>query len=61
MYEERAAYVVTGSVELPGGEGPHEAGRLLVFRPGEAITLKATEAELIPLPESKPAPVVRYP
>ena len=109
VYEERAAYVVTGSIELPGGEGPYEAGQLLVFKPGEAITLKATaparlmllggeplegrrhiwwnfvsssrerieqakedwkegrfatvpgETELIPLPESRPAPVVRYP
>ena len=42
-YEERAAYVVEGSIELPDGGGTHGAGRLLVFKPGEALTLKAAE------------------
>jgi hypothetical protein len=42
-YEERAAYVVEGSIELPDAGGTHGAGRLLVFRPGEALTLKAPE------------------
>ncbi|MCW5721734.1 MAG: pirin family protein [Devosia sp.] len=38
-YEERAIYVVEGSVAIAGDvfEGP----RLLVFRPGDAITVKA--------------------
>jgi len=108
-YEERAAYVVEGSIELPDEAGTHGAGRLLVFKPGEPILLKAPEparlmllggeplegrrhifwnfvsssrerieqakedwregrfapvpgeTERIPLPESGPAPVVRYP
>lgn len=36
---ERAAYVLSGTVTV-GGE-PHGAGRLLVFRPGEAVTIRA--------------------
>lgn len=38
-YEERGLYLVDGVVEI-GGEA-HEAGRLLYFRPGEAITITA--------------------
>lgn len=39
-YEERAIYIVEGSVSIAGDvfEGP----RLLVFRPGDAITVTAT-------------------
>ncbi|KKB08588.1 pirin family protein [Devosia chinhatensis] len=39
-YEERAIYLVSGSVRIAGDvfEGP----RLLVFRPGDAITVTAT-------------------
>ncbi|WP_404403808.1 pirin family protein [Pelagibacterium halotolerans] len=39
-YEERAIYLIDGEVEIAGDrfEGP----RLLVFRPGDAITVKAT-------------------
>jgi hypothetical protein len=39
-YEERAIYVVEGSIDIAGDifEGP----RLLIFRPGDAITVKAT-------------------
>lgn len=38
-YEERAVYVVDGTIEIAGDrfEGP----RLLVFRPGDAITVRA--------------------
>jgi hypothetical protein len=39
MAEERAAYVVEGAVEIAGEA--FDAGRLLVFRAGDAITLKA--------------------
>jgi hypothetical protein len=42
-FEERAAYVVEGSVELPDEGATHGAGRLLIFKPGEAITLTAPE------------------
>ena len=37
--EERAAYIVEGAIEISGEA--FEAGRLLVFRAGDAITLKA--------------------
>ena len=38
-YEERGAHLVEGAIEI-GGE-TFEAGRLLVFRPGDAITIGA--------------------
>lgn len=40
-HEERAVYVVAGAVEVAGDR--FAAGRLLVFRPGDAITLVAPE------------------
>ena len=40
-HEDRGAYVVEGTVEVAGER--HESGRLLVFRPGDAITLTAGE------------------
>ena len=39
--EERAVYVVAGAVEVAGDR--FAAGQLLVFRPGDAITLLAAE------------------
>ena len=44
-YEERAVYVVDGEVEIAGDRfaGP----RLLIFRPGDRITIKATQAARI--------------
>jgi redox-sensitive bicupin YhaK (pirin superfamily) len=40
-YDERAIYTVSGTVETAGdGFGP---GQLLVFRPGDRITVRATE------------------
>jgi redox-sensitive bicupin YhaK (pirin superfamily) len=41
-HEERAAYVVEGSVALDGET--FDAGQLLVFKPGEEITLKSPAA-----------------
>jgi redox-sensitive bicupin YhaK (pirin superfamily) len=41
-HEERAAFIVEGSLEI-GGE-LYEAGRLVVFRPGEAVALTARSA-----------------
>ena len=38
-HRERAAYIVSGAVELAGRV--YEAGRMLVFTPGAAIALKA--------------------
>ena len=40
-HEERAVYVVAGAVEVAGDR--FAAGKLLVFRPGDAITLVAAE------------------
>ena len=38
-HEERGVYVAEGDIEVAGQ--PFEAGRLLVFRPGDAITIRA--------------------
>lgn len=43
-HEERAAYVVEGSVEVARDSGTFEAGQLMVFKPGEEITLAAAES-----------------
>lgn len=42
--EEGAAYVVEGSVEFLRNGGSFAAGQLLVFKPGEEITLQAPES-----------------
>jgi len=41
-HAERAAYVVEGSVKLTPDDGGFGEGQLLVFKPGEPITLAAT-------------------
>jgi redox-sensitive bicupin YhaK (pirin superfamily) len=43
-HEERAAYIVEGSVELRKDGGGFEPGQLLVFKPGEEIMLAASES-----------------
>ena len=43
-HEERAAYIVEGSVELLPDDGTYGAGQLLIFKPGAEITLRATES-----------------
>jgi redox-sensitive bicupin YhaK (pirin superfamily) len=43
-YEERAAYIVEGKVELKADGGTFGAGQLLIFRPGEEIILSARES-----------------
>lgn len=43
-HEERAAYIVEGSVELLPHDGTYTAGQLLVFKPGAEITLRAHES-----------------
>lgn len=40
-HEERAAYVVEGTVELLNDGGNFDAGQILVFKPGAEITLRA--------------------
>ena len=37
-HEERAIFIVSGSIDIAGDT--FEAGRLLIFRPGDAITVK---------------------
>ncbi|MBN8996728.1 MAG: pirin family protein [Rhizobiales bacterium] len=45
-HEERAAYLVSGEVEIAGDR--YEAGRLIVFKPGAHLSLKAlTPARLV--------------
>ena len=40
-HEERAIYVVDGEIEIAGER--YEAPRLLIFRPGDRITVKTIE------------------
>jgi redox-sensitive bicupin YhaK (pirin superfamily) len=40
-HEERAAYIVEGSLEISRDGGTFDAGQLVVFKPGEEITLRA--------------------
>ena len=51
-HEERAVYVVTGRIEVAGDA--FDAGRLLVFRPGDAITVAASEPSRILLLGGEP-------
>ena len=45
-YDERAIYIVSGEVDIAGDS--FEAGRLLVFRPGDRISiLAASQARLM--------------
>jgi redox-sensitive bicupin YhaK (pirin superfamily) len=45
-HEERAAYVLEGTIEVAGDS--FEAGRLLVFRPGDSLAIRAvTSARLM--------------
>jgi hypothetical protein len=46
-HEERAIYVATGEIEIAGER--FEAPRLLVFRPGDRITVKAAKPSRIML------------
>jgi redox-sensitive bicupin YhaK (pirin superfamily) len=51
-YPERAAYIVTGSVEVEGRV--HEAGRMLVFPAGSAVTFTGVTAATIMLLGGEP-------
>jgi redox-sensitive bicupin YhaK (pirin superfamily) len=48
-HEERAVYIVEGSIEVEREEGIFNDGQLLVFKPGEPITLRATTASPVRL------------
>ncbi|HTJ98051.1 MAG TPA: pirin family protein [Bordetella sp.] len=57
-YEERAAYIARGEIEIDGQR--FESGRLAVFAPGKAITLKATTAARVALLGGEPLDGPRY-
>src|SRR5215471_17356181 len=46
-YAERAAYIVSGEIEVDGRS--HHAGQMLVFRPFEAASVKATTTATVML------------
>jgi redox-sensitive bicupin YhaK (pirin superfamily) len=43
-HEERAAYIVEGSVEVLSEDSTYSAGQLLIFKPSAEITLRAHES-----------------
>ncbi len=51
-HEERAVYVVSGEIEIAGDR--FEGGRLLVFRPGDSITIRANTAARLMLLGGEP-------
>jgi len=57
-HEERAIYIATGRIEIAGDA--FDAGRLLVFRPGDAITVVAIEPARILLLGGEPMDGPRY-
>ena len=57
-HEERAAYIASGSIDVAGET--FEAGRLLVFRPHDAVTLTAVTASRLMLLGGEPMDGRRY-
>jgi redox-sensitive bicupin YhaK (pirin superfamily) len=57
-YEERAAYVARGEIEIDGQR--FESGRLIVFAPGKPVTLKAGAASRVALLGGEPLDGPRY-
>jgi redox-sensitive bicupin YhaK (pirin superfamily) len=57
-YEERAVYLVSGEVEIAGDRFP--AGQLLVFRPGDRLTIRALEPSRLALFGGEPMEGPRY-
>ncbi len=57
-YEERAAYVARGEVEIDGQR--FAADRLVVFAPGKPLTLKAVSAARVALLGGEPLEGPRY-
>jgi redox-sensitive bicupin YhaK (pirin superfamily) len=57
-HEERGVYVAEGEIEVAGQR--FEAGRLLVFRPGDAITLRAVANARVMLLGGEPMDGPRY-
>ena len=57
-YEERAAYIARGEVEIDGQR--FESGRLVVFAPGKPVTLQATSAARVAVLGGEPLEGPRY-
>ncbi|WP_427183278.1 pirin family protein [Bordetella bronchialis] len=57
-YEERAAYIARGEVEIDGQR--FESGRLVVLAPGKVVTLKAATAARVALLGGEPLDGPRY-
>jgi redox-sensitive bicupin YhaK (pirin superfamily) len=57
-HEERAVYVAGGEVEVAGDRFP--AGQLLVFRPGDQISLTASKSARLLLLGGEPMDGPRY-
>ncbi|MEC9367669.1 MAG: pirin family protein [Pseudomonadota bacterium] len=57
-HEERAVYVVSGEIDIAGDV--FEAGRLLIFRPGDEITMTARIASRVMLLGGEAADGPRY-
>lgn len=51
-YEERGVYIVSGEIEIAGDR--FEGGRLLVFRPGDRITIRANKPSRLMLLGGEP-------
>ncbi len=57
-HEERAIYIAAGTVDIAGD--PFESGRLLVFRPGDEITISASEPSRLLFLGGEPMDGQRY-
>jgi redox-sensitive bicupin YhaK (pirin superfamily) len=57
---ERAAYVVEGAISIEGQEGRFGPDRLVVFKPGAEIVLRATGAARLMLLGGEPLPERRH-
>ncbi len=59
-HEERGFYIVEGTIEVEGEEGRHEAGRLVVLRPGADVVLRAASAARVMLLGGEPLDGPRF-
>jgi redox-sensitive bicupin YhaK (pirin superfamily) len=57
-YEERAIYVSSGEIEIAGDR--FDTGRLLIFRPGDRVTVKAVKPSRIAIVGGAPLDGPRY-
>jgi redox-sensitive bicupin YhaK (pirin superfamily) len=57
-YEERAVYVSSGEIDISGDR--FDTGRLLIFRPGDRVTIKAVKPSRIAVVGGAPLDGPRY-